>query len=191
MLHAKASLITRSDYEGMPEGPPYFQVIEGDLVMSPSPKFLHQHIAGNLFAQIHPYLEQNPIGTVVMAPLDVFLSEINVYQPDLVFVCNDRAHLIADEGIEGAPDLVVEVLSTSTAKFDKGPKRKIYSRTGVREMWIIDPDARTIQVFDFARDIDLPVVTHSANAVFKTPLLPGLKIDARKVFKEPARKTRK
>ncbi|MBM3890489.1 MAG: Uma2 family endonuclease [Verrucomicrobia bacterium] len=175
--------ITRYDYEQMPEGPPYYQVIEGELVMSPSPRTPHQYIIGNLYVFLRNYLRDHPIGEVLLAPLDVFLSETNVYQPDLVFVSNERRSLITDHGIEGAPDLVIEVLSPGTARFDRGSKRKIYARTGVQELWLVDPDGKRIQIYRLTEDADAPAATYAANAVFESPLLPGLRIEAAEVFK--------
>ncbi|MCX7824677.1 MAG: Uma2 family endonuclease [Verrucomicrobiae bacterium] len=175
--------ITRYDYEQMPEGPPYYQVVEGELVMSPSPGTPHQDIVLNLVLLIGHYLEEHPIGTLHVAPLDVFLSDINVYQPDLVFVSRERRSLITDRGIEGAPDLVIEVLSPRTVRFDRGTKRKIYARTGVQELWLVDPDAKRIQIYRLTEDADAPVATHGADAVFESSLLPGLRVEAAGVFK--------
>jgi len=84
MLQASAPLINRHDYQEMPEGPPYFQVIEGDLVMSPSPNTSHQNIAGSVYRLIGNYVEKEQLGDLFIAPLDVFLGDINVYQPDVL-----------------------------------------------------------------------------------------------------------
>ena len=78
MLQTKAPQITRYDYEGMPEGPPYYQVVEGDLIMSPSPATYHQIIAGRIYSLILRFLERKPIGEVFIAPLDVFLTDVNI-----------------------------------------------------------------------------------------------------------------
>lgn len=182
MLQSKAPPITRYDYQELPEGPPYFQVIEGDLIMSPSPRTLHQVVAGNIHFIIRQHLNSHPIGHVFLAPLDVFLTEINVYQPDLIFVAEERKSIVTEKGIEGAPNLVVEILSESTARFDKGPKRKIYARTGVQDLWLIDPEVKLIQVYRLAEDPETPVATYDATAVFRSPLLPGLEIAARSIF---------
>ena len=187
MLQTKAPLITRYDYEGMPQGPPYYQVIEGDLIMSPSPETFHQSIAGRIYSLILRFLEKKPLGEVFIAPLDVFLTDINIYQPDVVFVANRRRSMITEHGIEGAPDLVVEILSPGTARFDKGSKRKSYGRTGVKELWLVDPVARLIHVYDLARDPDSPSITHNEKGVFTTPLLPGLRFRASSIFKSPLR----
>ncbi len=183
MLQTKAPLITRHDYQEMPEGPPYFQVIQGNLVMSPSPNTFHQDIVANLCHILRQYLDKKPIGVVCVAPLDVYLSEVNVYQPDVIYISNPRRSILTERGIEGAPDFVVEILSPGTARYDKGSKRKIYARTGVKELWLVDPDVRSIEVYHLARNPETPVATHGANAVFKSPLLRGLKIKAAAIFK--------
>lgn len=188
MLQAKALSITRHDYEEMPPGPPYYQVIEGDLVMSPSPNIHHQRIVGRIHWLLLQYLEKKPLGEVIVSPLDVFLSEINVYQPDVIFISNQRRSIVTDHGLEGAPDLAVEVLSPGTARFDKGSKRKIYARTGVRELWLVDPEAKLIHVYQLAKDAETPTATYDQKAVFSSPLLPGLRIKAASIFKSPLRK---
>ena len=127
--------------------------------MSPSPSTFHQVVLGRIYSIILRYLEKNPIGEVFIAPLDVFLSDINVYQPDVIFVSNERRSIITDHGIEGAPNLVVEALSPGTARYDKGSKRKTYGRTGVEELWFVEPDARTIQVYLLAKDPETPAAT--------------------------------
>src|SRR5438093_5402169 len=172
MLQTKAPQITRYDYEGMPQGPPYYQVVEGDLVMSPSPETYHQSIAGRIYSQILGFLEKKPIGEVFIAPLDVFLTDVNVYQPDVVFVSNRRRSMITEHGIEGAPDLVVEILSPGTARFDKGSKRKVYARTGVQELWLVNPELRLVEVYELGRDAERPAATPGEKATLSSPLLP-------------------
>src|SRR5436309_8842113 len=188
MLQAKAPPVTRHDYQEMPEGPPYFQVVEGELVMSPSPNMFHQDIAGRIYAMILQFLEKKPLGEVFISPLDVFLSDVNVFQPDVIFVSNARRSILTEHGIEGAPDLVVEILSPGTARYDKGSKRKIYARTGVKELWIVDPEAKRIHVYEVARNAEVPTATYDDRATFKSPLLPGLRIKAASIFRSPLRK---
>ncbi len=183
MLHASVPLINRYDYQEMREGPPYCQVIEGDLIMSPSPNTFHQEIILRILVAIENFLTKHPIGKVFGAPLDVFLTETNVYQPDIIFVANDQRSIITEHGIEGPPDLVVEILSPSTAAYDRGSKRKIYARAGVQELWLIDPEKRQIEVFDLLADPEISAATHDANAVFNSKLLPGLNFEASTIFK--------
>jgi len=174
--------LTVHDYRELPEGPPYSQLIEGDLVMSPSPDLFHQDILLSLARIIGNYLETNPLGKVAIAPSDVCLTDLNVYQPDFYFVSNARKSILTEQGAEGAPDLVVEILSPKTARFDKGIKREIYARTGVRELWIIDPVLRQIQVCRLSESVDVPAATLGEEREIESPLLPGLKIPLRKVF---------
>ena len=188
MLQAKALPITRHDYEEMPPGPPYYQVIEGDLVMSPSPNIYHQAIVTRICTLLMQFLEKKPLGEVLIAPLDVFLSEINVYQPDVIFVSNQRRSILTEQGLEGPPDLVVEVLSPGTARFDKGSKRKVYARAGVEELWLVDAEARLIHVYQLTKDAETPAATYDERAVFTTSLLPGLHLKAASIFKSPLRK---
>src|SRR5205814_5681609 len=172
----------------MPEGPPYFQVIEGELVMSPSPNLFHQEIAGRIHSLLLNFLERHPLGEVFISPLDVFLSDVNVYQPDVIFVSNARRSILTERGIEGAPDLVVEIPSPGTARYDKGSKRKIYARTGVKEVWIVDPELKSIQVYELTKNAETPAATHGTDSLFKSPLLPGLRIKAAVVFKSSLQK---
>ena len=185
MLQAKALPITRHDYEEMPPGPPYYQLIEGDLFMSPSPNISHQAIVGRIYSLLLQFVEKKPLGEVFVAPLDVFLSELNVYQPDVIFISNQRRSILTEHGLEGAPDLAVEVLSPGTARFDKGSKRKIYARTGVKELWLVDVEAKFIHVYQLTKDAETPAATYDEKAVFTSPLLPGLRLKAASIFKSP------
>src|SRR5207248_11540975 len=106
--------MTAEEYYKLPEGPPYFQLIDGELIMSPSPNVYHHEIVGNLFSIIREYLLRNPIGKVIVAPSDVELDKDNVYQPDVFYIRNERLNIVDKHGPKGAPDIVTEVLSGST-----------------------------------------------------------------------------
>jgi Uma2 family endonuclease len=183
MTTAAARPLTVHDFWELPDGPPHYQLIEGDLFMSPPPGFFHQNIIGNLYFLIREYLEGHPEGTVALAPCAVELSDLNAYEPDLFFVTKERASIITDRGAVGAPDLVVEVLSPSTAKHDKGVKREVYARTGVQELWIVDPELKEVQGYRFAESSGTPAATLRGRQSLTTPLLPGLRIPLAKVFK--------
>lgn len=154
--------------------------------MSPSPDTSHQRIVLNIAALFARYLERHPVGEVLIAPLDVYLSDVNVLQPDVIFVSNQRRKIITDHGVEGAPDFVAEILSPSSARYDKGSKRKIYARAGVKELWLVDPAASLIHAYFLANHADAPIATYGANAIFKSSLFPRLRIHAATVFKSPA-----
>src|ERR1051326_3070600 len=109
---SNAPAVTRYDYQEMPEGPPYYQVIEGDLVMWPAPDTFHQSIAGRIHGIIWQFLEKHPLGEVFIAPLDVFLTDVNVYQPDVIFISKKRRSIIGKHGIEGAPAGFMELFGS-------------------------------------------------------------------------------
>ena len=150
--------------------------------MAPSPGSYHQNIAGRLYRLIGNHLENRPIGSVFIAPLDVYVSDINVYLPDVFFVRKGNTRIIEEHGIEGAPDIIIEVLSKTSEKYDTGPKRAAYARTGVEELWIIDPAKKTLALFRLAENPDTPAATYKAKQKFTSEMLPGLTIDLAVVF---------
>ncbi|QID32515.1 Uma2 family endonuclease [Pampinifervens florentissimum] len=137
---------TVTDYEVLPEGSPY-QLIEGELVMSPAPGFEHQQTSINISHRLYSFLKQKAIGRVLYAPLDVYIDEENVYQPDIVVILKGSKAKITRKGVYGPPDVVVEILSPSTAYYDLTQKKDVYERSGVREYWIVDPLRRTFEVY--------------------------------------------
>jgi len=150
--------------------------------MAPSPDLFHQDILLNLAWILRDYLEKNPIGKLMIAPSDVHLTDLNVYQPDLYFVSNARKSIFSQQGAEGAPDLVVEILSPKTARFDKGIKREVYARSGVKELWIIDPVLRQVQVYHLVESADVPAATLGEESHLESGLFSGLKIRLENIF---------
>src|SRR3989338_8169235 len=108
---------TYADYEKLPEGAPY-QLIGGELIMTPSPVPYHQIISRNIGFELLKVNEQKKLGEVIFAPMDVYLSETETYQPDIIFISKDRLNIIGEKKIEAAPDLVIEILSPGTAYYD-------------------------------------------------------------------------
>jgi Uma2 family endonuclease len=174
--------LTVSDYFETPEGGPRYQLIDGDLILTPAPDSFHQGILWNLAGIISPYLKTNPIGRAFFAPIGVALSDINAYEPDLIFISKDRESIITKRGIEGAPDLAVEVLSPGTARYDKGIKRSIYARTGVVELWLIDPALLEIQIYHLREDAQNPYAVYSKNDHFESSLFLGLVFQCAEIF---------
>ena len=137
--------LTYEDYKNTPEDERY-ELLDGELVMSEAPRIVHQSVDMELGTLMNLFVKENDLGRVFSAPTDVVLSDTIVVQPDLLFVSKQRAHIITEQNIQGAPDLVVEILSPSTANRDWTIKRELYARYGVKELWIVDPDARIIWV---------------------------------------------
>jgi Uma2 family endonuclease len=175
--------LTVDDYRVLPEGGPRYQLIEGDLFTAPAPNRYHQDISGNLHLLLGKYLEKHPIGKLYAAPFDVYLDDVNVHQPDLVFVSNRNKSILTHAGTEGAPDLVIEILSPKTAELDKRPKRRVFARAGVKELWIIEPDAKLIHVYQLQKDAEHPAASFSEKDTFSSKQFPGLKIKGANVFK--------
>ncbi len=175
-------LATVEDYRTTPEGTRY-QLVEGELIMSPSPNRFHQDILWNLSQIFGRYLAAHPVGRAYFAPFDVYLSEHNVFQPDILFVTQEHLARFADDGLHGPPDLAIEVLSPSTAQLDKTNKRRVYARVGVQEFWLVDPLLLQVQVYEFAKDTAKPVRLIEEHETFTSALLPGLTLSAAEVFK--------
>jgi Uma2 family endonuclease len=182
MLQSAPRPLTVRDYRQLPEGPPYYQLIEGDIYLAPSPERFHQDILGNLHFILRSHLEKRRFGSIHLAPSDVQLTDLNIFQPDLYYVSNARRAILSDQGARGAPDLIVEILSPKTAKLDRGVKREIYARSGVEEMWIVDPALKEIEVYRFAKGVGVPVGTFGVRQKFESPLFLGLTIDVSRVF---------
>lgn len=129
----------REVWESLPEGT-RAQIIEKHLIMSPPPSDSHQKLLIDLILQIGNYLKLNTLGVLRSAPYGVYFNEENILEPDLSFISNENLHKIKENGLHGAPDLVVEILSPSTAQYDRHQKKKVYEHHGVKEYWIVDPD---------------------------------------------------
>lgn len=178
-----APLLTVAEYRNLPETGPRYQLIEGDLCMAPAPNRFHQDISRNLQVVLTNYLSAHPIGVLYNAPFDVYLSEIDVFQPDLLIVLNENRGILTDAGAEGAPDFVVEILSAKTRQLDLVNKKRVYARMGVKELWIIDPDQNEVIVYRFDQDPSEPVAKLRGHGDVSSPLLPGLMIALQNVFR--------
>jgi Uma2 family endonuclease len=130
------------------------------------------------------YLEEHPIGELYDAPFDVYLSNVDVFQPDILFVSNDNRRILTDAGAEGPPDLVAEVLSAKTRNLDLIQKCRVYAREGVRELWILDPEPQTVVVYRFDEDLSNPVMTRTVTATLTSAIFPGLEIVLEKLFRK-------
>ena len=134
----------------MPDDGNRYEAIEGDLYMTPAPSPRHQILLLRLYDALAAVLRERHGGVLLVAPVGVeFPSTGEGVQPDILFVSDERRGIIRDTSVRGAPDLVVEILSPSTASHDRGTKRRLYERQGVREYWIVDPDEHVVNVWRF------------------------------------------
>ena len=145
--------ITWRDVQQMPDDGNRYEAIEGDLYVTPAPGTRHARVSKRLQYALDRTLERPGLGEVFVAPYGVeFPATGEGVQPDILFVSNDRRSIIAEAGILGAPDLVVEILSPSTASRDRSIKLRLYERQGVREYWIVDPDENVVDVWRFGEE---------------------------------------
>ncbi len=146
MVVAKpAAKLTYEDYRKTPEDERY-ELLDGELVMAATPNIAHQRVRGRLGRRLAGFVEEKDLGEIFRAPTDVVLSDTDVVQPDLLFVSKDRSDIITADNVQGAPDLVVEVLSPTTARRDWRDKLDLYSKHGVREFWLVDPQTEIVWV---------------------------------------------
>src|SRR5271165_6707541 len=153
--------------------------------MAPAPDRFHQDVSRNLMITLANYLSVHPIGVLYDAPFDVYLTEIDVFQPDLLIVLNENRAILTDAGAEGAPDFVVEILSPKTRQLDLVNKKRVYARLGVKELWIIDPEARTVAAHRFDQNPADPVNIWTEADTAATTLLPGFSTKVASIFRRP------
>ena len=176
---------TYEEFMSLPEGDPYrYELIDGELCMTPSPIPRHQKISGKLFYLIYGFLQKNPFGEIFAAPVDVVFSQKppQVVVPDLVFVSKDRSSLVTGKNIQGVPDLLVEILSEGTSTRDRRQKFSLYERFGVPEYWIVDPEMETVQVFRLSGGKYPDPLEFRKDDTLTSPVLPGLSIPLSGVF---------
>ncbi len=172
---------TYSDYSALPEGSPY-QLIDGELILTPAPVPEHQRIGLNIKIALATFLTKKDLGQIFDAPIDVYFGENETYQPDIIYISKERRHIIGEKKIEGAPDVVVEILSPSTAYYDLKHKKRIYESSGVREYWIVDPDEKTFETFENIAGKFQLIREVSREGKIQSKILPGFEFDWTQVF---------
>ena len=175
---------TVEDYFLFPDDGKRHELIDGDHYVAPSPNTKHQRITRNLLLALHSFVTRHRLGEVFAAPYDVILSDIDVVEPDLLFVSTGRAAIITEKNVQGQPDLVVEVLSESTRRTDEVIKRKRYEQFGIKEYWIVDPELETVKIYrmtdkGYVRAAELSKETKDT---LTTPLLPNLSLPLAEIF---------
>lgn len=153
MADVTRTRITAAEFREFPETTQIIELIEGEVIVSPSPIKPHQDTSGNLYFMLRQLLMTDKIsGTAQYAPMDAHFDDLNVAQPDIFWVSseNEKCKLGDDGYWYGPPDLIVEVLSPGTTRQDKVIKFALYERYGVREYWIADPAYQNIEVWTLA-----------------------------------------
>lgn len=159
MERMASTRITWHDALLAPEDGRRYEAIGGELHVTPAPSVRHQRVSSNLEAALHRLLVEPGHGLLLHAPVGVeFPGTGEGVQPDIVFISRERLHIVGEDWIRGAPDLVIEILSPGTAGRDRDLKRKLYGREGVAQYWIVDPETETVEVWRFADGAEEPEV---------------------------------
>lgn len=155
-------------WESLPEST-LCELINDKIVMRPSPFDVHQKILVEISVEISLFLRKNAIGNIIVGLYDVHFSKQNILQPDIIFIKNENLHKIKENGLHGAPDIVIEVLSPSTSHFDFDDKKSIYERFGVQEYFIVEPNSKSVISFNLV-DGEYEE-QESSNSKFRSALL--------------------
>lgn len=179
------ALLSYADYAALEDDGRY-QVIEGELVMTPSPSRPHQQAIVYLVRALDDHARATRAGSVFVSPFDVVLRAERpavVVQPDLLFVSKGRASVVTKANVQGAPDLAVEVLSPASGRLDTVRKRRLYEQYGVQEYWIVDVEADQVQVYVRSADgsYGKPALYLAGDHLTST-VLPGLAVDVTELF---------
>jgi len=177
-----ARKLTYADYEKIPPDGFRHEIIGGEEFMTPAPNLDHQRGVVKLTALLETHVTERKLGRVFVAPTDVLLSGVDIVQPDLLFVSEIRLPILAEKNVQGAPDLVIEVLSPSTQAEDRGPKLTLYERSAILEYWIVDPSSKTVEIREFARTRRIRVYQEGQS--FESALFPGLRVDLGEIFRK-------
>ena len=169
------------DYCLLPNDGKRYEIIDGELFVTPSPNFLHQSIVTNLTYYLSAFLKDHPLGRIIVSPFDVVFSQFDVVEPDLLYVSKGRSSVLTDKNVQGSPDLVVEVLSPSTAKIDRTTKLKLYARFGVEEYWIIDHEGPVAEVYRRVQGSLEQATKLAAKDLLTSPLFPGFSLPLQKL----------
>jgi Uma2 family endonuclease len=175
-------LLTYEDLERAREGSnERFELIEGELFVTPAPSLGHQDISGNLYALFRAMIFESGLGRVYYAPVDVRLAERTIVQPDLIIVLADRQVQLAGPRVEGAPSLAVEIISKSTSQYDRQTKRGVYAQYEVPEYWLVDPLAQSITIYSDPHNGRYHTETEAIDVAISATI-PGLSADLAAVF---------
>jgi Uma2 family endonuclease len=164
----------------------WYELINGELVRKQSPTIRHQRISRKIETLLNVYATQSGSGEMFHAPLDVVLDDNNTYHPDILYIKNERKFIIdnKEEVIIGAPDLVIEILSKSTAGDDRGAKKDNYEKYGVREYWLVDPKNNSVEVYTLENQRYKMVSYVVESGIAKSTILEGFELEIEPVFED-------
>lgn len=177
--------LTYDDLRQMPDDLNRYEIINGELFVSPAPKRGHQEVAAALFELVAPHVRKRGLGRMFFAPVDVRFSPHDVVEPDLLFIRQHRLDIYQESGVvDGPPDLVVEITSPSSKKTDAVNKAALYAHAGVPEYWLADPAARIFRMQVLTDGVYQDVAPSDGR--FPSTIIDGLVIDPAEIFADLA-----
>jgi Uma2 family endonuclease len=184
MASQTTTKLTYEDYVKLPDDGNRYEIIDGELIVNPAPVPFHQLVVGEIWFALKSYFREHGGGKVLQSPIDVILEESGIVQPDLIVILDRRAEILGPKNVQGAPDLVVEVLSDGTRRYDERDKRQLYERSGVDEYWIVDPVLELVKIHRRSGDAFIRVaeISTETGGTITSPLLPGFSLDIAAVF---------
>lgn len=166
---------TYDDYVDFPDDGKRYEIVEGEIYVTPAANTRHQDIVGFVFVRFYQHVDSHGAGRVFVAPYDVVLDPTNVVEPDVLFVADHDAHRITRANLQGPPTVAVEVLSDP--RHDRVRKRALYAKFGVKEYWIVDPIGERVEAHRLEGDRYPTPTILEAGDILTTAVLPGLSID--------------
>ena len=176
--------LTYEDYVTLPDDGRRYEILDGELAVSPSPTVRHQLVVRNLLLALGNWVRAKRVGTVWCAPLDNILAQTTVVQPDVMYVSKARAGIVSERGMEAAPDLVVESLSSSTAAWDRGIKKQLYAQYGVARYWIVNATNNTLDVYSLRGGAYDRTGHYHGNDVVRVDVPEGFEIPLTELWRE-------
>ena len=179
----QTQLLTYEEYLKGPEIKARYDIVDGVMIMVPAPTLNHQKILRQLFLQVYGFVSQRQMGEVLFAPLDILVQRepLRTRQPDLLFVSNERVGILS-QIIEGAPDLVAAILSPGNSRADVEAKLADYAGLGVRECWLVSPEARSVEVLGITENDWSRVAMYGLGDQVQSQVLAGLAIQVTELF---------
>jgi Uma2 family endonuclease len=175
-----ARKLTYRDYLRFPDDRCRHEIVDGEHLVSPAPELYHQRLSKHLLMQLYAKIEETGLGEIYQALTTLHLSRTDIVQPDLMVILSDHKEIITRMKVKGIPDLVIEILSPSSSKTDRGCKKERYERAGVPEYWVVDPDAHAVEQYVLENDTYMLAATETERITFRG--LRGVTVDLGKVW---------
>lgn len=182
---------TYSNLQDLPEWPesPLLEILQGELYVVPSPALIHQRVSGRMEFILRNFVREHDLGEIFDVPTDVVFSDEEVVVPDLLFIANENKKILSEKAIQGAPDLIVEVLS-SNIKRDRVVKKELYEKNRVKEYIIVDPTEQSVEIYLLEEENEgataayKPGREYHLNEEFAIRALPGLMVKVNYLFND-------